>query len=42
MTRRSRIAAWGIAVAALLATFALYTRPDIRVAVADMVWACFN
>ena len=42
MTRKGRIAAYGVAVAVLLATFALYTKPEIRVAVADMIWACFN
>ena len=28
--------------AVLLATFALYSQPGIRVALADMIWACFN
>ena len=42
MSRKGRIAAYAIAVAVLLATFALYTQPGIRVAVADMIWACFN
>ena len=42
MTRKGRVAAYVIAVAVLLATFALYTKPEVRVAVADMIWACFN
>jgi len=36
-----RLAA-GMGVAATLAaTFALYLRPDVVVAVADRVWSCF-
>ncbi|MEJ6023778.1 hypothetical protein [Ramlibacter sp. PS4R-6] len=42
MTRKGRIAAYGTAIAVLLATFALYARPEIRVAVVDIIWACFN
>jgi hypothetical protein len=42
MSRKGRIAAYTVAIAVLLATFALYTKPEIRVAVADMLWACFN
>jgi hypothetical protein len=42
MTRKGRAAAYAIAIAVLLATFALYTQPEIRVAVSDMIWACFN
>ncbi|HVE52530.1 MAG TPA: hypothetical protein VNB23_04040 [Ramlibacter sp.] len=40
--RATRLAAYGAAVAALLAVFALYTRPDMMVAVGDMIWACFQ
>ena len=29
------------AVCALLAVFALYTRPDFLVTLANQVWACF-
>jgi hypothetical protein len=42
MTRKGRIVAYAVAVLVLLATFALYEKPEIRVAVADMVWACFR
>jgi hypothetical protein len=34
--------AYGGAVVALLAVFALYTRPEMMVAVGDMIWACFH
>jgi len=42
MVRKRRIAAYAIAVAALLGVFALYLNPRIMVAVSDMVWACFQ
>jgi hypothetical protein len=42
MTRKGRIAAYAVAVVALLATFALYEKPEIRVAMADMIWSCFH
>ena len=32
---------WLAAVAALLGVFALYTRPDFLVVLADQLWACF-
>ena len=34
--------AHGAAVLALLAVFALYTRPQMMVALGDMLWACFQ
>jgi len=34
--------AYGGAVAALLAVFALYTRPQMMVALGDMIWSCFR
>lgn len=34
--------AYSVAVALLLAVFALYTRPQIMVYVGDAVWACFS
>ena len=37
-----RFLGYGAAVAASLAVFALYLRPDIMVVLADQVWACFN
>lgn len=36
-----KILLYGAAVFALLAVFALYTRPDFLVTLADQVWACF-
>jgi hypothetical protein len=43
MTLRTRkFLAYAAAVAALLAVFALYTRPAILVTLADQMWACFN
>ena len=32
---------WAGALAMLLAVFALYTRPDFLVTLADQLWACF-
>ena len=43
MTLRSRkIAAWTAAVVVLVGVFALYTRPQMMVALGDMIWACFQ
>ncbi|MBC7434952.1 MAG: hypothetical protein H7332_02655 [Bdellovibrionales bacterium] len=39
--RAHKLMAYAIALAALLAVFALYTRPDFLVTLADQVWACF-
>ena len=41
-TRVRKLLAYGIAVAVLLAVFALYTRPTILVTLADQIWACFH
>ena len=32
---------WSAALAALLGVFALYTRPEFLVTLADQLWACF-
>ena len=37
----ARTLAWSAALAALLATFALYHRPDFLVSLADQLWSCF-
>jgi hypothetical protein len=43
MSRRTRtLLAWATSVAVLGGVFALYTRPEVMVAVADLMWACFN
>lgn len=36
-----RALAWTAAAAALLATFALYHRPEFLVSLADQLWSCF-
>lgn len=36
-----RALGWTAAVAALLATFALYHRPEFLVGLADQLWSCF-
>jgi hypothetical protein len=40
--RAKRLAAWTAALAALAGVFALYTRPQVMVALGDMIWACFQ
>jgi hypothetical protein len=40
--RTGKWLAWGAAALALAAVFALYTRPQFMVGVADLVWACFQ
>lgn len=43
MARRTRtLLAWTASCAVLGGVFALYTRPEVMVAVADLMWACFN
>ena len=42
MTRSRRIAAYAIALAALVGVFTLYAKPQVMVAVSEMVWACFQ
>ncbi|MEP6791816.1 MAG: hypothetical protein ABI907_10615 [Ramlibacter sp.] len=37
-----KLFAWGAAIVVLLAVFALYTRPEMMVTLADQLWACFN
>jgi hypothetical protein len=32
---------WAVVLGALLAVFALYTRPEFMLTLADQVWACF-
>lgn len=33
---------YAAAIAACLAVFVLYTRPQMMVALGDFLWACFN
>jgi hypothetical protein len=37
-----RFAAWTAAAAVLAGVFMLYTRPELMVALGDMIWACFR
>jgi len=39
--RVQRILVYAGVVAVLLAVFALYTRPDFLITLADQVWSCF-
>lgn len=41
-SRGKHLLAWAVAIAASLGVFALYTRPQMMVTLADFVWACFN
>ena len=40
--RAKKLLAYGTAVVVLLGVFALYTRPQMMVALGDFIWACFN
>ena len=43
MTSRARkFLAYSLAVAVLLAVFALYTQPQMMVRLSDFIWACFG
>ncbi|MFZ2160102.1 MAG: hypothetical protein WAV72_28835 [Bradyrhizobium sp.] len=43
MTLRTRkLLAYAAALTVLLAVFALYTRPEILVTLANQIWVCFN
>ncbi len=41
MNAARRLGLAALATAALLAVFALYTRPDFLLQLADQIWACF-
>ena len=41
MTRVRKTLLYAGAGAVLMAVFALYTRPDFLVTLADQIWACF-
>jgi hypothetical protein len=40
--RARKLLAYGGAIAVLLGVFALYTRPEMLVTLADQLWACFR
>lgn len=41
MKRSYKILFYAAAIGVLVAVFALYTRPDFLVTLANQVWACF-
>lgn len=41
MSTRSRVAAWAVSVAVLLAVFTAYLRPDLAFTLANQLWNCF-
>ena len=41
-TRARRLALWTAVTVVLAGVFALYSRPDMMVSLADMIWACFR
>ena len=41
MARRYKLLAYATAIAALLGVFALYTRPEFLMNLADQLWSCF-
>lgn len=41
LSRWQRVLIWAAIFTVLLAVFALYTRADFLVTLADQVWACF-
>jgi hypothetical protein len=40
--RPKKVLAFTAAAAVLAAVFVLYTRPQMMVALGDMIWACFQ
>jgi hypothetical protein len=40
--RLRRFTAYALAGVVLAGVFALYTRPEMMVALGDMIWACFQ
>jgi hypothetical protein len=41
MTKRQKAVTYSAALLACLGVFALYTRPDFLVTLANQLWACF-
>ena len=41
MSRRYKIVIYAAALAVLLGVFALYTRPEFLMNLADQLWSCF-
>ena len=42
MSKGRKLLAYGASLAVLLGVFALYTRPDFLVQLADQIWFCFQ
>jgi hypothetical protein len=42
MSRKGKAAIYALALVVLAGVFALYARPQIMVAVSDMIWSCFH
>ncbi len=42
MSRKAKVVAHVAAAAALAGVFALYAKPQIMVAMSEMIWACFR
>lgn len=40
--RAYKLLVYAAAVAVLLGVFALYTRPELMIAISEQVWACFQ
>jgi hypothetical protein len=40
--RAKKLLGYGAAAVALAGVFVLYTRPQVMVALGDMIWACFQ
>lgn len=40
--KAGHLAAWATAAAVLAAVFALYSRPEVAVMLAEQLWACFG
>jgi hypothetical protein len=40
--RAKKLLGYGAAAAALAGVFMLYTRPQMMVALGDMIWSCFQ
>ena len=41
MARRNRFLGYAVVAAALAGVFALYTRPEFLMNLADQLWSCF-
>jgi hypothetical protein len=42
MSRKGKVAVYAAAAVVLAGVFALYAKPQIMVAMSEMIWACFR